>query len=311
MRVLITGGSGFIGRHVGSELEARGHTCTSFDNGTTLITGRNVFGSVRDAGVLAHHVRQHDAVVHCAAVVGFKRVLADPALTVRTEVEGMTNLLAALKAHPIPMVYTSTSAVYGQGNGVISHEDGPFAVGAPALLSTHYAYGKIAAECLAQAAVQLDHLPIRIARLFNVAGPHQSREAGFVIPRMVYAALKGIPLQVYLPGTQTRTFAHVKDVARGIADLLLKDVPAGSVVNLGGTDTLTMKALAQRIGLHVPTATVTLVESPYGKSYEEVHDRRPDLTRALAYLGYRPTLGIDDILRDVVAEYQEGSSNRL
>lgn len=306
MHVLITGGGGFIARHVGTYLRSLGHTTTAYDNGS-LGAGHFVFGSVLDPVDLAKYVGKADAVVHLAAVVGFKHVLKDPALTLRTEVDGMRNLIAALKAHPVPTVFTSSSAVYGQGtNGAASPEDGPFAVGGPALLSTHYAYGKIAAECLAQAAVQLDHLPIRIARLFNVAGPGQSAAAGFVVPRMVRAAIHHQTLTVYAPGTQTRTFGHVRDVAKGISDLLLSDVLPGTVVNLGGTETVTMTQLAQII---LDTAqsrgALTLIPSPYGSSYEEVHDRRPDLTRARALLGYQCPGTLEDIVREVVTEHRE------
>lgn len=295
MRILVTGADGFLGRHLTTSLSVAGHHVAGFD--------LRVGWDVNDVDAVDHAVRESEAVYHLACVVGYANVMAGIEQSVYTTTVGTANVVRACIRHCVPLIFTSTSAVYGHGqrteNGG-AKEDDHLKLGPTTTPSWAYAYAKAAAECQVLAAHRERGLQATVVRLFNVVGPGQSAQAGFVFPRFIGAALRGEPLRVYLPGTQTRTFAHVADVVGGLVRCL-GGAAIGEVVNLGGHVTLTMEELAQTvIQTTGSTSTWTLVPAPY-VGYEEIRERRPDLSKAKRLLGYQPTRSLAAMIEDTAA----------
>jgi len=309
MRYLITGGAGFIGSHLAETLITRGDQVTILDTRRPIVkTGALVIqGDVQDPELIEPLVKSHDATFHLAAVVGFKNVLDDPFGTISTSLYGTADVLHYARKHGRRVLYTSTSAVYGKtvNGGQPVRESDPCLLGPTTTPSWSYAYAKAADECLALAYHRQHATPVIIARVFNTVGPRQSAEAGFVLPRFVQQAIRGEPLTVHSPGDQTRTFCHVKDTARGLAELMECDDALGEVVNTGGTETISMWDLAEKvIDLTESRSPSELREAPY-VGYDNVTDRKPCLDKAWDLIRYLPRYGLDGMIHDVVQEHTE------
>jgi len=305
VRYLITGGSGVIGSHLAIHLISRGDAVTVLDLLPSRTAGAAfVQGNVMDFEVMTPLIQHHDAVFHLAAIVGFARVMQEPIRTIRTSINGTQIVLELCRKFNKRLLFSSTSAIYGRtaDSARPVHESDPCKLGPPAVRSWCYAYAKAAEECLALAYHQERQVPVMIARLFNTVGPGQSAEAGFVLPRFVQAAICNQPLYVHSPGTQTRTFGHVKDVSEGLATMMECDKAVGEIVNLGGTETISMEGLADRtVELLESRSTVEIVPDPYGVGYENVAHRCPDLQKAARLFGYKPHRTLDEMITDIAA----------
>lgn len=311
MHYLCTGAAGFVGTHLVQHLLARGDTATVLDitKPTVEIPGvEYITGSVTDQGLMQEEIRRHDAVFHLASVVGFVNVMRDPVSTITTSLYGGATVMHFASRAKKRVLFTSTSAVYGRSTdgGEVVRETDDCRLGPTTATSWSYAYAKAADECLAFAYYKQTGFPVIVARLFNTVGPGQSAAAGFVLPRFCRAALKGEPLLVHAPGTQTRTFAHVTDVTRGLAKLMETDGALGHIVNLGGTHTLSMWDLAILVRrLAESDSPIHLVPPPYGTGYDNVVDRKPCLDKARALIGYRPVIPLEKVIQDVLAEVRQ------
>lgn len=311
MKYLITGGAGFIGSHLAEHLIARGDKVTILDNRSPAYRVPKAYyvqGCVMDDTVVDPLVKSHDATFHLAAVVGFANVMADPALTISTSIYGSGIVLNSAYEHGKRVLFTSTSACYGKtvNGGEPVSETAPATFGPTSISSWSYAYAKAVDECLALAYRKSHGAAVIIARVFNTVGPRQSADAGFVLPRFVQRALAGEPLEVHSPGTQTRTFCHVKDTVQGLASLMECDKALGEIVNIGGTETIGIWELAQKVRAFTESrSTIKLVEQPYGPGYENVEDRKPNLDKAWTLFRYLPRYGLEDMIRDVVEEHME------
>lgn len=311
MRWLVTGGGGFIGSHLAEHL-----VTTNGDQVTILDTRRPAYrvkgavylqGDVCDPELVEPLVKTHDATFHLAAVVGFANVMADPHATITTSLYGTADVLHYARKHNRRVLFTSTSAVYGKtvNGGLPVSEDEPCLLGPTTTPSWSYAYAKAADECLALATHRQHETPVIIARLFNTVGARQAGDAGFVLPRFVEQALGHSPLTVHHPGSQTRTFGHVKDVARGLAELMECDKALGQVVNIGGTETISMWDLAEKVITQTGSASPRLLmDAPY-TGYDNVMDRKPCLDKAWDLIRYLPRYGLEDMIGDVVQEHTE------
>ncbi len=310
MRILVTGGAGFIGSHLSEELLRRGHEVWALDD---LSTGsvenlrtfelhprfRFLEGDVQDLALVAGLVAQCDQVIHLAAAVGVKYVLEHPLRSLLTNIRGTEVVLEACHLHRRKVLVTSTSEVYGKGVTVPFAEDDDRLMGPSHKLRWSYAAGKAVDECLAYAYHQQYQLPMVIVRCFNTCGPRQSSAYGMVIPSMVQRALKNEPILVYGDGRQSRCFGAVFDVVRGM--LMLMDAPEaeGEAFNLGSDEEVTVLELAQRIkGMcHSDSAIqFTPYEKVYGASFEDMRRRVPDLRKIRRYVGYRPQVTLDRLL---------------
>jgi len=310
MRVVVTGGAGFLGSHLVARLLAEGHDALAFDDLSTGVAGnlprgaRLLVGDVRDAALVARALEGADLLLHFAAAVGPGLVARDPSGTWSRNVEGAARVLEAAAERGLRLVVASTSEVYGPSAEGVLYEERPSELLTSARRDV-YALSKGAGEAYALALARTRLLPVTIARCFNVVGPRQSERYGMVLARFAAAARAGRPLSVYGDGLQRRCFLHVEDAVEAV--LLLARAPAseGLVVNVGSDEEVTILDLARRVlaasgsagGLeHVP------FERIYGEGFVDPRRRRPDLGRLRSLTGWQPTRSLDEAIQAVLAE---------
>jgi UDP-glucose 4-epimerase len=312
---LITGGAGFIGSHMADLLLAAGHHVHAIDN---LSTGRpsNIehladnprfdftHASIDDEPVLERLASQSQIIIHLAAAVGVKLVVEHPVQTIETNIFGTERALKAALRNKCKILIASTSEVYGKGAKFPFHEDDDVLLGATSKNRWGYAASKMVDEFLGLAYAQEFGLQVVLLRLFNTVGARQTGRYGMVIPRFVRQALANEPITVYGDGTQQRCFCDVRDTTRAIAALAQNPEATGRVFNIGGTEEVSMLQLAKRIAdMAGSKSTIQLV--PYSEAYqpgfEDMQRRVPDTTRIASLTGWRPTIGLDAILRNVIA----------
>jgi UDP-glucose 4-epimerase len=309
---LITGGAGFIGSHLADRLIANGHAVVALDD---LSTGRHVnvaaladeprfklvVGSATNAALIDPLVHSCDVVVHLAGALGAALVRERPLHCALTNVTGTSTVLAAAGRHKRPVLIASSSDVYGYDPPVPVAEDAVRVSGAPADMRAAYAAAKALEESLALAWTHEHGLPVTVARLFSTAGPRQRPEHGMVVPRLVQQALSGRQLRVFGDGRQTRCFAHVLDVVEALDALAGCRAAAGEVFNVGSQEEVSILELAERVmytvGINRPVDVVAL---PAG--VREPRRIVPDIAKIASVVGWRPTRGLEAIVRDVVAE---------
>jgi UDP-glucose 4-epimerase len=315
-QVLITGGAGFIGSHLADVYLARGHDVTVLDD---LSSGnernleaagrtdrcRIVIGDVRDEELVRRLVEQSDLVFHLAARIGLMLVVESALRTLETNVEGTQVVLRHAAKFKRRILVASTSEVYGLTKEFPSREDDPITIGSPEKNRWSYACSKMVDEFAALAYHREQGLPAFVVRLFNTVGPRQSARYGMVMPRFVRQALAGEPLTVYGDGTQSRCFCHVGEVVDALMKLV--DCPAamGKVVNIGNPQQTRILDLARRvIETTNSSSTVTFVpfDQAYEANFEEIVRRVPHIGRARELIGFSPSLGLDAILSEVIAE---------
>ncbi|GLW96942.1 nucleoside-diphosphate sugar epimerase [Microtetraspora sp. NBRC 16547] len=310
---MITGGSGFVGSHLTDALLARGDAVVVLDN---LSTGRLanltphpnlrfVQGSVLDELVVDELVHQCDVVVHLAAAVGVKLIVEQPLRSLTTNIRGSEIVIEAAHRYRRKILVTSSSEIYGKNSSGALRESSDRILGSPAVVRWAYSTAKAVDEILANAYHKERGLPTIVVRLFNTVGPRQSPAYGMVIPRLVRQAVAGQPLTVYGDGTQTRCFAHVKDVVDALLLLLDHGGAVGQTFNVGASREVSMLELAKLI---VETAgSVSGVDLiPYAEAYEQGFEdmtrRVPDTTKLRELTGWKPSRSLDDILAETIAE---------
>ncbi|OPG12427.1 NAD(P)-dependent oxidoreductase [Microbispora sp. GKU 823] len=310
---LITGGSGFVGSHLTDALLARGDSVVVLDD---LSTGRLanltphpnlrfVQGSVLDTLMVDELVRQCDVVVHLAAAVGVKLILKEPLRSFVTNIRGTETVIEAAHRYRRKILVTSTSEIYGKNAGDALTESADRILGSPALAKWSYSTAKAVDEILANTYHKERGLPTIVVRLFNTVGPRQSPAYGMVIPALVRQAVTGQPLTVYGDGTQTRCFAHVKDVVDGLVRLLDHEGAVGRTFNIGASHEVSILELAKLvIEMTKSTSGVELVpySEAYGEGFEDMTRRVPDTTRLRELTGWSPRRTLDDILTETIAE---------
>jgi UDP-glucose 4-epimerase len=314
MRILITGGAGFIGSHLAEAFIDRGDRVHVLDD---LSTGSidNIralkddarFGytidSCHDARLVAELVDAADYVYHLAAAVGVQLIVDSPVRTIETNVHTTEIVLAQASKKGKPVFIASTSEVYGKSTQLPFREDGDIVLGASHRGRWAYACSKALDEFLALAYFRERRLPTVVGRMFNTVGPRQTGRYGMVIPNFVRQALSGEPLTVFGTGEQRRCFCHVRDVVGALSQLCERDDLFGEVLNIGSTEEVSMLELADRVkavtGSESEIALVSYEEA-YGEGFEDMQRRVPDLSKIGAALGWRPTASLEEILRDVV-----------
>jgi UDP-glucose 4-epimerase len=321
-RSLITGGAGFIGSHLAQQLLSIGDQVTVIDD---LSTGREanlaairsngswqprfqwVRDSVSNASTVNLLMSQCDRVFHLAATVGVQLVADEPVQTIHTTIHGTEVVLEAAHRFSRPVLLTSSSEVYGKGTRVPFGEDDDIVMGATRFSRWCYAYSKGIDEFLALAYHQKYQLPAVIVRLFNTVGPRQVGQYGMVLPRFVEAALAGRPLQVYGDGNQTRCFCHVSDVVDAMITLFAYPSAVGHVFNLGSDQEVSINDLAHRvIALANSSSAVQHIpyDQAYGKSFDDLPRRVPNLQRIRSAIGFAPKVNLDQIIRSVIDDYR-------
>ena len=317
MRVLITGGAGFIGSHLSDACLERGDevfiiddlSTGSIDNITHLKKNRHfhyTIDSVHNQPVLAELIDQCDVIFHLAAAVGVKLIVESPVRTIETNMRGTEVVLAQANKKKKKVIVASTSEVYGLSDQVPFREDGNLVMGATVKGRWSYACSKAIDEFLALAYWREKKLPTIIVRLFNTVGPRQTGQYGMVIPTFVKQALAGRPITVYGDGTQTRCFGYVKDVVIALMNLMDKGEAVGQVFNIGSNEEVSILELAKRVK-ELTGSDSEIVMVPYDEAYEEGFEdmprRVPDISKVSAAVGFRPTMPLDRILQSVIEYY--------
>jgi len=319
MRVLITGGAGFVGSHLADGLLARGDEVSVLDD---LSTGsihniahlkghprfRYTIDSVTNEPLLAEMIDHCDVVVHLAAAVGVKLIVEAPVHTIETNVHGTEVVLKHANKKKKLVVLASTSEVYGKSVTVPFREDADLVLGPSDKHRWAYACSKLIDEFLALAYWKERRLPVVIVRLFNTVGPRQTGQYGMVIPNFVRQALSGQPITVFGDGNQSRSFTYVGDVVRAVVALIDEPGAVGQVFNIGNGEEITIGALAERVRTLTGSSS-NIVRIPYEQAYEQGFEdmprRVPDISKIRALVGYEPTVGLDEILSRVVEYFRQ------
>jgi UDP-glucose 4-epimerase len=316
MRVLITGGAGFVGSHLSEAFLERGDEVFVLDNLSTgsidniaHLKGHPGFDymidGVENEPLLAEHIDRADVVVHLAAAVGVKLIVEQPVHTIETNVHGTEVVLKIANKKKKLVVIASTSEVYGKSTNVPFSEDADLVLGPSAKHRWAYACSKLIDEFLALAYWKERKLPVIVVRLFNTVGPRQTGQYGMVIPNFVRQALAGQPITVFGDGTQSRSFTYVGDVVRALVSLIDEPRAVGQVFNIGNGREISINELAEKIKAMTGSGS-EIVRIPYDQAYEsgfeDMPRRVPDIAKIQALTGYKPTVELDEIL-DKVIEY--------
>ena len=319
MKILITGGAGFVGSHLADKLIGQGHEITVIDD---LSTGRYsniahledterfrlIIDTVLNEKLMEELIRETDHVYHMASAVGVKLIMERPVRTIETIFRGTDVVLAFCSRYRKRVLIPSTSEVYGKGATVPFREDDDLLTGATDKHRWAYACAKTLDEFLALAHFKETRLPVVVVRLFNTVGPRQTGQYGMVVPRFVHSAIKNEPIQVHGDGTQSRCFGHVLDVVEGLTSLLEKPECFGQVINLGNDEETSIQQLAEKaIELTGSSSEIQFIpyEEAYGDGFEDMRRRVPSLEKAKNLIGYQPTRRLDDIINDVAKEYRK------
>jgi UDP-glucose 4-epimerase len=316
MKVLITGGAGFIGSHLSQLLLEDGEEVFVIDDLST--------GSIENVAHLMNHERFHlvvdsvlhpaivnelvnkvDVVYHLAAAVGVKTIVEQPVRTLRVNLGGTETVLDACCKFRKPVLVASTSEVYGDHRSETPlDETARRMYGATTQKRWAYADSKAMDEFLALAYHEEFGLDTVIVRLFNTVGPRQTGMYGMVVPRFVERALADDEIEIYGDGEQTRCFCHVEDTIRALRDLMV-DLPrtSGEIFNVGANNQISILGLANRIK-ELTGSTSPIVHTPfhevYGTGIEDMLHRVPCTDKVRDTIGWVPTNSLDDILGDVI-----------
>lgn len=319
-RSLVTGGAGFIGSHLVERLADSGREIVVVDD---LSTGRmENLEAVRDRVSMIEAPVQHavggalagqrfDEIYHLAATVGVRRVVERPIESIENNVGETAAVLRYAEEHgphegtPARVLFASSSEVYGKSSHSPFRETDDCLYGPTTARRWSYAAGKALGEHLALAHHDRTGLPVVVVRLFNTIGPRQVGEYGMVVPRFVAAALRGEPLTVHGDGSQSRCFCDVRDVAPAMVDLLDAGTCFGSVFNVGNDEPISIMELArlvnEELGSGAGVRTISYDEA-FGPGFEDLPQRRPDLTRVREAIGFSPSVTLARTIRDVARE---------
>lgn len=312
---LVTGGAGFIGSHLVERLLAGGQRVTVIDD---LSTGRRenlaavaghpglrfLESTVSGCAELGELVAGADQVFHLAAAVGVELVVREPVRVIETNLGQTQALLEAAAVRRTPVLFASTSEVYGKSAKAEFAEEDDLLIGPPTHARWSYACSKLMDEFLALAFAQERGLPVIIARLFNTVGPRQTGRYGMVLPRFIAAARRGEPLRVFGDGQQTRCFGFVNDTVEALVRLAATPAARGEVFNIGGTEEVTILELARRvIALLGSRSTIELVpyHEAYAPGFEDMRRRCPAVGKLARVTGFTPATALEEIIRRTAA----------
>jgi len=314
VKVLITGGAGFIGSYLAGAYLQRGDEVYAIDD---LSTGRteNIKPYLEDSRF--HFVKDTilnrsqmleltgicDVVAHLAAAVGVKLIIEEPLKSLHTNIVGTEIVLELANRFRKKVFLASTSEIYGRNSKVPLSEEENRIYGSTTVGRWSYASSKALDEFLALAYWKTNQLPVVVARFFNTVGPRQTGRYGMVIPRLVNQALRNEPITVYGNGMQTRNFTYVEDVVGAIVRLIDEPGAVGQIFNIGGETEISINDLAERIKsatgssseiLHIP------YEEAYQEGFEDMERRVPDITKIKSLVGYQNTHSLEEILSKII-----------
>ena len=313
MKYLITGGAGFIGSHLSDALVARGDSVLILDNFTTgskeNLSGvagsvSVVSGDILDSALVTKLVGESDFVVHLAAALGVLNIVNKPLESLTTNLKGTEVVLEAAAKFNKPILIASTSEIYGKNNKVPLNEEDDRIIGHPLKSRWSYSEAKAVDESLAYFYFKEKGLPTRLVRLFNTVGPRQVGHYGMVVPRFVSAAVNGSALSVYGDGEQIRCFCHVSDAVRALLLVMDSDKAIGEVFNVGNNEQISIMDLAKKVIAVTGSSSVIEMmdyEKAYPAGFEDMQRRVPDISKIERVLGWKPVIGLEQIINDISA----------
>jgi len=321
MRILVTGGAGFIGSHLCERLIKDGHRVTVIDNFSTgrasnlaHLAGVDGFtlveGSILDSLILTPLINEADYVFHLAAAVGVFNIVNNPLASLLTNIRGTENVLEAAHETKTPVFLTSSSEVYGKNISDSLKESDDRILGSPVTLRWSYSEAKAIDEFLAYAYFVEKQLETRIVRFFNTVGPRQLGAYGMVVPRFVKSAITNEPITIYGDGTQTRCFAHVYDVIDAVIAIAFAENTIGKVINIGNDFEISINGLAQKIIAETDSKSEIIYvpyEEAYGEGFEDMERRVPNIDLINLLVDWKPKRDLSTIIADICAEMYKSS----
>ena len=321
MRILVTGGAGFIGSHLCERLASEGHSVVAIDDFSTGRTSNLagleesinftlVEGSILDSKILDPLIKDSQYIFHLAAAVGVFNIVNNPLASLLTNIRGTENVLEAAHKTKTPVFLTSSSEVYGKNISDSLKESDDRILGSPVTLRWSYSEAKAIDESLAYAYFVEKQLETRIVRFFNTVGPRQLGAYGMVVPRFVKAALANEPVTIYGDGNQTRCFVHVYDVVDAVIAIAFADNTIGKVINIGNDFEISINGLAKKIIDETESAS-KIVYVPYaevyGDGFEDMERRVPNINLIEQLVGWKPQRDLSTMIADISAEMKTSS----
>jgi len=316
MSTLITGGAGFIGSHLANYLTAQGEHVLVLDDFSSESKNiskslsnyelvKIVRGSILDKSLVEKTMQSVTKCYHLAAALGVERINSDPIKSVEVNINGTENVLNAAAMFKVRTLLASSSEIYGRNPNMPLTEESDRVLGSPKITRWSYSEAKAIDEFYAFELHKKSALEVTIVRLFNTVGPGQSGVYGMVLPRFVKAALTGEPLLVYGDGSQSRSFCAVSDVVEGLDLLMSNSESAGKAYNVGSTNEISIKDLAQKV-IDVTGSKSQIVfknhSEVFGENFEEPARRVPDISKISKAIGWQPKMSLKSIILEV-AEY--------
>ena len=317
MKVLVTGGAGFIGSHLADALCMSNEDVTVIDNFTTgtLVNLAQIKskikiieGDIRDEKLISNLVSKADLVFHMAAALGVDNILNLTLESISVNITGSDVVLKAAAEYNKRIIIASTSEIYGKNQNQPLSETDDRVLGSPQKIRWSYSDAKAIEEATATVLHQTKGLRVTTIRLFNTVGPRQKGQYGMVLPRFVKNALTNKPLVVYGDGKQTRVFCHISDVVEGLLKIAKTDTSIGEVYNLGGVGEVNISELANRV-IQITNSTSKIEYIPYDRAYpfgfEDMQRRVPDITKLKSTIDWEPKKDLNQIIEDIMNFFQQ------
>jgi len=311
MKVLITGGAGFIGSHLTEKFSSQGAEVTILDNFSTGaentlkqigFRGNLVEGDIRNHSLVDKLIENTELVLHMAAALGVSNIMNSTLESISTNILGSEVVLLSAAKHQKRIFIASSSEIYGKNPKQPLTENDDRVIGTPQNFRWTYSDSKAIEESMARVLYLEKKLPVTTLRFFNTIGPRQSSKYGMVVPRFVEAALKGDDIKVYGDGSQTRVFCHVYDAVEGLISLLNTDSSIGEVYNVGGIGEISILSLAKKV-IEVTGSKSKIITLPYTDvypiGYEDMQRRVPDNSKLKSLTGWQAKIGLDEAISDI------------
>jgi UDP-glucose 4-epimerase len=313
MKILVTGGAGFIGSHLVERLLNLGHVVSVLDDLSTgsiknlqgILDKKNldlIEGSVLDSELVSKHVANSDYVFHLAAAVGVFNIVQKPLQSLSINLTGTENVLSAADKFSVPVLIASSSEIYGKNTSDTLSENSDRILGNPLTLRWSYSEAKAIDESFAYAYYVEKSLEIRIARFFNTVGPRQLGAYGMVVPRFVSSALEHSPITIYGNGEQSRCFIHVQDAVDALVGIAFSKDTIGRAINIGNSTEISILRLAEFIKQRLKSRSEIVFldyQEAYGNGFEDMQRRVPDISLIKQLIGWEPQLSLENIVDDI------------
>ncbi len=313
MKLLITGGAGFIGSHLSARLIEMSHSVIALDDLSTGsaeniagLIGNSSFefvqGSMLDEKLIHTLMTRVDGCMHLGAAVGVQRILERPYESLVANTHGSEIAIKAAAEFGKRFFLASTSELYGKNTKQPLTEESDRVMGSPQFVRWAYSEAKAIDESIAQMFHMSHSLKFVTGRFFNTVGPRQSGAYGMVLPRFVSAAINNQPITIYGDGFQSRTFCHVSDAVNAVLKIFFEDKALGNVFNIGGKEEISITDLAKRV-IALTNSASKIEYLPYSKAYpagfEETMRRVPDTSKIGSMTGWKPEFSLDEIIKDI------------